>query len=109
MENETYWELHQTSDLFPIFLAKRFSNSWLWGTPEGLSDDPLGFRQFIEETPGLTLIESTQVIRIDEIETEEAAKLAGFLRNPPMSTHVPMEKKLWKSRRSVSTRIGEFV
>lgn len=84
MKNQSYLESNRTSDLYALYQAAHYSYSWLWGEPEGLSDRPEAFRRFLEETDGLRYIESTQVIRIDEIDEEVAIKLTSFLRYPPI-------------------------
>lgn len=64
--------------------AAYFKNTWLWGSPIGLSDHPEEFLKFLEETEGIQYIAPTQVIRINEISEEAAAQLVEFLRNKPL-------------------------
>jgi hypothetical protein len=66
------------------FYAADFKNTWLWGSPIGLSDHPEEFLKFLEETAGIQYIAATQVIRINEISEEAAAQLVEFLRNKPL-------------------------
>ena len=64
-------------------LSSHLSNSWMWGTPKGLSDRPEEFLQFLEENKDFKLIPVTQVIWIGDIDEETAEKLVSFLRNDP--------------------------
>lgn len=55
---------------------------WLWGLPEGWSDEPRALRRFIARTDGLELYERTMVLRIQELEEETAEAFLDFLNRP---------------------------
>lgn len=64
--------------------AVYFRNSWLWGAPNGLSDYPEEFLEFLQETEGIQYIKATEVIRINDISEANAIRLVNFLRNAPL-------------------------
>ena len=82
MEKLTYLESNSTKDLASIYMAHYYSFSWLWGTPEALSDDPETLRHFINTTSGIEFIQSSGIVKIIEIDEEEAETLTKLLRNP---------------------------
>ena len=64
--------------------AAFFKNSWIWGKPEGLSDRPEKFLEFLNNTKGIQYISATGIIRINTLDEDDAILLVGFLRNPPL-------------------------